>query len=203
MRNSDSVDYTASWTQICNRALGRLGSDTIVDLDDGSKSAEYCGRFLPEAIEHILGQWDFKFARRRLRLSPNIDRPAFGWNNQFNYPMDLIRLVKVYGGHNERPDDNDLVPFQVENGMILTDADILRIIYIARPDDPNQLPQSIRKAISTHLASLLATPLTSNEQLIALILSESQRAIEQAKIEDAQMNFDPDAAGRDYHTEAR
>jgi len=203
MPQTDSVNYTASWTQICNRALGRLGSDTITDLSDGTQSAEYCGRFLPEAIEHVLGQWDFKFARRRQRLAMNAGQPAFGWKYQYNYPMDCIRLVKVYGCHCQMPVDIECVPYQVENGKILTDADELQIIYIARPDDPNQMPQSARKAISTHLAYLLATPLTSNEQLIALIAAESQTAIERAKKEDAEMNFDPRAQGSRFHTEAR
>jgi len=194
---SDSVNYTASWTQICNRALGRLGSDNITDLSEGTKGADYCGQFLPEAIEYVLGQWDFKFARRRQRLAMNAEQPAFGWKYQFNLPMDCIRLVKVYG------DEETEVPYQAENGKILTDADELQIIYIARPDDPNQLPQSVRKAISTHLAYLLATPLTSNEQLIALVAAESQAAIELAKKEDAQMNYDPLASGSRFHTEAR
>jgi hypothetical protein len=200
---SDSVDYTASWTQICNRALGRLGSDTIADISEGTNNASYCGRFLPEAIEHILGQWDFKFARKRQRLAKNADKPAFGWKYQFNYPMDCIRLVKVYGGSSDKPEEGECVPYQVENGKILADAEALQIIYIARPDDPNLLPQSMRKAISTHLAYLLTTPLASNEQLTALIAAEAQAAIETAKKEDAQMNYDPDAAGKDFHTEKR
>jgi len=202
MPQNDGVNYTASWTQICNRALGRLGSDTITDLSEGTPGAEYCGRFLPEAIEYVLGQWDFKFARRRQRLAMNDEAPAFGWKYQFNYPMDCIRLIKVCGG-GLMPEEDESVPYQVENGKILTDADELQIIYIARPDDPNQLPQSVRKAISTHLAYLLATPLTSNEQLIALIAAESQAAIELAKREDAQMNYDPLAPGNRFHTEAR
>lgn len=200
---TDSVDYTASWTQICNRALGRLGAVTITDLSEGNKEAEYCGRFLPEAVEYVLGQWDFKFARRRQRLAPNVEKPVFGWDYQFNYPMDCIRLIKVYGGYSERPTESDYVPYEVENGKILCNADALKIIYIARPDDPNQMPQSVRKAISTHLAYLLATPLTSNEQLIALIAAESQTALEIAKRVDAQMNYDPDAKGYDFHTEER
>jgi len=200
---TDSVDYTASWTQICNRALGRLGSDTITDLAGGTKSAEYCGRFLPEAIEYVLGQWDFKFARRRQRLTPNEEQPIFGWKYQYNYPMDCIRLIAVYGGYRERPTESDYVPYEVENGKILSDADALQIIYIARPDDPNQLPQTVRKAISTHLAYLLSTALASNEQLTALIAAESQTTLEIAKRVDAQMNYDPNAAGKDFHTEQR
>jgi hypothetical protein len=199
----DGVDYTASWTQICNRALGRFGTATITDLSDGSSSAEYCGRFLPEAIEYVLGQYNFNFARRRARLAPNAEKPLFGWKEQFNYPVDCIRLVAVYGGHSQRHEESDRIPYQVENGKILADTDELQIIYIARPDDPNQLPQAVRKAISTHLAYLLSTALASDPQLIGLIASESTAALELAKREDAQMNYDPAAAGEKFHTEAR
>jgi hypothetical protein len=117
--------------------------------------------------------------------------------------MDCIRLIKVYGGHSRTPEESERVPYQVENGKILTDTDELQIIYIARPDDPNQLPQAVRNAISTHLAYLLSTPLTSSEQLIALIAAESQSTLELAKKVDAQMNYDPQADGEDFHTEAR
>jgi len=196
MVQSDSVNYTASWSQICNRALGRLGAESITNLDEGTMNSEFCLRFLPEAIEHILGQWDFKFARRRVQLALNAERPLFGWEYQFTLPADLIRIVEVVG-------QSELDPYQIENGMILANSDAIQLIYIARPDDPNQLPQSIRKAISTHLAYLLSTPLTSNEQLIALLMGESQRAIEQAKVEDAQMNHDPLAVSDKFHVENR
>jgi hypothetical protein len=203
MLPNEGVDYTASWTQICNRALGRLGDMTISDLADGTRNAEYCSGFLPQAIEHVLGQYDFNFARRRQRLAPNSEKPVFGWKEQFNYPMDCIRLINVYDGHSQTPGKGGCIPYQVENGKILTDTDELQIIYIARPNDPNQLPQAVRNAISTHLAYLLATPLTSNEQLIALIAAESRTALELAKTVDAQMNYDPQAAGEEFHTEAR
>jgi hypothetical protein len=200
---NDGVDYTASWTQICNRALGRLGDATITDLSDGGKNAEYCGRFLPEAIEYVLGQYDFNFARRRIRLVPNTEKPAFGWREQFNFPVDCIRIVNVYGANGLIQGDAECVPYQVENGKILANTDELKIIYIARPDDPNKMPEAVRTAISTHLAYLLSTALTSNEQLIALIAAESKGALELAKKVDGQMNYDPRAAGEDFHTEAR
>jgi hypothetical protein len=205
MLTGDNVNYTASWTQICNRALGRLGAMSIADLMEGTQNAEFCVRFLPEAIEYVLGQYDFNFARDRVLLAPNAEAPVFGWRARFNLPADLIRLVKVYGGPGETADgeEDGGIPYQVENGGILANADELRIIYIARPKDPNRLPPPVRKAISTHLAYLLATPLTSNEQLISLIAAESQSALELAKKEDARMNYDPRAAGERFYTEAR
>jgi hypothetical protein len=200
---TDGVNYTASWTQICNRALGRLGSETITDLSEGTNNAEYCGRFLPEAVEYVLGTYNFNFARRRIRLAPNAQKPLFGWKEQFNYPMDCIRLVAVYGGHGQAPEEIDKVAYQVENGKILADVDELQIVYIARPDDPNKLPQAARKAISTHLAYLLSTSMASDIQLTGVLAAESSTALEIAKREDAQMNYDPMAEGEKFHTEAR
>ena len=199
----DSVDYTASWTQICNRALGRLGAESITYLDEGTQISEFCVRFLPQAIEHILGQWNFKFARRRIRLALNEERPLFGWKYQFTLPMDLIRIIDVIGGNSSMPEQEEFISYQIENRMILANTDTVQIIFIARPDDPNQLPESVRDAISTHLAFLLSTPLTSNQQLIALLAAESQRAIDRAKTNDAQMNHDPYAFGQKFHTEYR
>lgn len=198
-----SINYTASWTQICNSALARLGSEPIKDLTDTSNGAIFCNRFLPQAVEYVLGQWNFTFARRRQKLAMNAEEPLFGWNYQFNCPKDLIRLIEVIGGNNKTPTQSELVPYQVENGMILTNSDSIYITYIARPDNPNQLSHSARNAISTHLAFLLSTPLTASEQLISFLAAESQRAIEQAKTEDAHMNYDPYAHGQDFHVEKR
>jgi hypothetical protein len=203
MTPNSGIDYTASWTQIANRALGRLGAMSITDLGEGTKNAEYCGRFLGEAVEFVPGQSNFKFARKRIRLAPNTESPAFGLKRQFNLPMDFIRLVKVYGTSATSPDESEECPYQVENGRILADKEELEIIYIARPDDPNTMPQAVRQAISTKLAALLSTPLTSNEQLIALIMSEAERSIALAISEDNQMNHDPDANGQPYYIEAR
>jgi hypothetical protein len=49
----------------------------------------------------------------------------------------------------------------------------------------------------------MSTALTSNEQLTALIMAEAKSAVEEAKRVDGQMNYDPDAAGKDWHAEAR
>jgi hypothetical protein len=197
----EGIDYTASWTQICNRALGRLGTAVITDLGEVTHNAEFCKRFLPEAVEYVLGQYDFSFARKRAVLAPGAEGQLFGRQARFKLPMDFIRLVKVYG--KDVPEEDHGIPYQIENGEILADTEELWIVYTARPKDPNRMPQAVRKAVSTHLAYLLSTPLTSNEQLIALVAAESRDALELAKREDAQMNYDPQAEGARFHTEAR
>lgn len=200
---SNSVNYTSSWTQICNRALGRLGVQEIIDLNEGTSTAGYCIRFLPQAIEDVLGQYNFKFTRRRMRLALNAERPQFGWRYQFTLPKDMIRIIDVIGGTSDIPEQTETTPYQIENGMILANVDTIQIVYIIRPDNPNDMPGAVRTAISTRLAYLLSTPLTSNEQLTALLAAEDIKATEQAKKEDAEMNFNPEAFGQNFHVENR
>jgi hypothetical protein len=198
------VNYTASWEQICNRALGRLGADGV----DNPNTAEYCDRYLPEAVEYVLGQYDFTFARKRARLAPDTGRPAFGWKHRFALPVSLIRLIAVYEGAPGNETDAGFnetrrVPYQVENGAILANTEALFILYAERPGDPNRLSQGARKAVTTYLAFLLSMAIASNEQLTGLLLNEAAAAIETAKKEDAQTGYDPAFEGQPFHTEAR
>jgi len=197
MLPNDTINYTASWTQICNRALGRLGAGTVTDLAEGTANAEICGRFLPEAVEHVLSQWDFKCCRKRASPAMNAERPLSGWQYAFTLPVDFLRLVEARDG------DWQVIPFQIESGNILSDGEEMRIVYTARPSDPNALPASVREAVSTRLAYLLSTAITSNEQLIALTMAEAQQAVEKAKKEDGQLNFDPNVDGESFHAGAR
>lgn len=197
------MNYSSSWTQICNRALGRLGAHDISDLEDGSKDASYCNTYLGDAIEEVLAQWNWKSCRKRVRLAPDENRPAFGYAYQFSLPVDLIRIVEVYNTSAFSPSEHDRSPYEIEGAYILSDYDELEIVYIARPVNPDKLSAGVRRAIYTSLAALLATPLTSNEQLIALIAAEKTQSIERAKIEDAQMSYDPLLNGELWYEDAR
>jgi hypothetical protein len=201
-----ALDYAASWTQICNRALGRLGALEIEDLEEGTSNAAFCKTFLADAVEEVLGQFDWNCCRRRVRLAPYAEAPVFGFKYGFPTPVDLIRVVKVYSG---QPEAYYSAPpswepeYLIENGNILSDVPEILLLYIARPDDPNMMSPGVRKAVSAALAFLLTTPITSNEQLASRIAAERAEAVERAKIEDAQMNYDPEAKGEKWYGEFR
>jgi hypothetical protein len=197
------MTYAASWTQLCNRALGRLGAISISDLTEGTKNAEFCNTFLAEAIEEVLGQYDWNCCRKRVHLAPDVSGPAFGFQYRFVMPVNCIRAVSVYQGRPEKPEAADVIPYAVENGYILADVPELELVYIERPDEPNMMSPAVRKAVSTTLAALLTTPITSSEQLAARVYAESQAAIQQAKKNDAAESYDPLAAGETWYGEER
>jgi hypothetical protein len=174
------ITYASSWTQICNRALGRLGAIEISDLSEGSQNASFCNTFLGDAIEEVLGQYDWSCCTKRTRLAPDTVKPEYGYAYRFPLPVDCIRIVQI------KPNE----PYALESGYILSDTHQLNLIYIERPKNPDTLHPSLRKAIHTTLAFLLTTPLTSSEQLAVRVANEAQQAIERAKIEDAQTTYD-------------
>ena len=74
---------------------------------------------------------------------------------------------------------------------LLTDASAVWITYTAKPDDPSILPGYLKKAITTQLAFLLTTPLTSSESLAQRVAGEAKAALEQAILDDARRSPPP------------
>ena len=184
------VLYGNSWVEIANRALGRLGKNRIDSLVSGDDASQYVNTFLGEAVEAVLSARSWSFAKR-VELARRVDAPAFGYLYAYALPSDLVNLVSI---------DTDM-EYQPEGDSILTDAEAVYLVYVARPTDPGLLPGYIKKAISTHLAALLATPLTSSEGLSALIRQEAALALEEAVRADAR-RFQPGSADS-WYDEAR
>lgn len=193
-----AITYGASWVEICNRALDRLGSDTIEDLSEGSDNANHCSRLLGKAIEAVLGDFDWHACRTRVELSPDATAPVYGWDHKYLLPADFVRLIEV---------ENDGEEYSFEGDYILTDADEVYITYIARPDDdPSRLPGTLKNAIEAMLATLLAAPIHKSDQSVMLYQQEMAAYLMKAKNEDTRRTRDndgPTERGFDYFEDER
>jgi hypothetical protein len=198
-----SIDYALNWTTICNYALNKIGVAAVVDLSEGTVNAELCNRFLPNAIQHLLNEYDWNFAKKRVRLTPMAEKPLFGWKEQFQLPVDMMRIVKVYGTTADEVDDRDRVRYRIEGSKLLCDRKDVEIVYIRRPLTADELPYHFADALAAYMAYLLAPAITSNEQLIALTTQQTQIQVEQAKRIDGGQNYAPEADGEPWYAEAR
>jgi len=174
------VGYANSWVEIANRALGRLGKGRIDVLTSGDELAQYVNTFLGEAIEAVLSARSWSFASR-VQLARSTSVPSHGFLYSYPLPTAIINIVSVDTGELE---------YTPEGGSILTDAEEVYLVYIEQPTDPGILPGYLKKAISTHLAFLLTTPLTSSDALAARIAQEAQMALDEAIRADAR-RYDP------------
>lgn len=186
-----AIEYGNSWLEIANRALGRIGKGRIASLTGDDGLTQYVNTFIGEAIESVLAARKWSFAKR-MQLEKSLTAPAYGFLYSYPLPLDLINLVSV---------ETDGSPYRPESNTILTDSEIVYIVYVYRTEDPTNLPGYVKKAISTHLASLLATALTSSQQLAMRIAQEAALALEEAIRADAR-RFQEDAP-EPWYDEAR
>jgi hypothetical protein len=184
------IDYSVSWVGLCNRALARLGDTSIANLSDGSSAARYCTLLLPEALLSVYSEYDWKSAKKRLELAPNVDAPTYGYDYAFQLPVDFIRLINV----------DSIESYSLEGQTILSDETSLFITYIAMPEE-TAIPGHLQTLISTKLAFLLSTPMTSSEQLAQRLMGEYQMATNRAKDDDSRASYTDE--NQTFYDEAR
>jgi len=165
-----AIAYGDAWLDIANRALGRINKGRLESLSEEGELAQYVNTFIGEAIETIMSARSWSVAKRAELVRKEIT-PVYGYVYSYALPGDLINIVSIEtGGADYRP----------EGSSVLTDAEEVSILYTFRTEDPSDLPGYLKRAISTQLAFLLSSALTSSEQLAARIAQESQLALEEA-----------------------
>lgn len=165
------LNMSNQWVTIAQRALARLGSVTISSLDQGTTEANYAQTLLPEAVQAIYDQFDWKSSIKRTQLSQLTEAPLYEWDHAYQLPNDFARLIGTSSSN----------AYSIENETLLSNDDELYITYIAYPLEATDIPGHLTHLIVTYLAFLLSTPLTSNENMTQRILAEYNMALEQAK----------------------
>ena len=154
--------------QICNLALGRIGENRIMSLDDPSQPARACNLFFAHTRDEVLRAHPWSFAKQRSTLSKLAEPPAFGWANAFALPSDCLRPLQVNEWEPYESDDN----WVLEGGRILTDDDAVELLYVARIEDSTLFDELFAEALSVKLASKLVTTLTGSREQGNLLQQE-------------------------------
>lgn len=153
---------------ICNYALTKLGVSPVMNLDDGSKQAQFCKRLYAPTRDSLLQEHLWKFAMRRASLNLLADKPAFEWCNAFSLPVDCLRVVQMNGYYSsERPGE-----FAIEGNTLLTNATNADIRYISDSADPKTFHPLFCEALALKLASALAGPIAGSHELSKAFISE-------------------------------
>jgi len=185
------IEYANSWVEIANRALGRIGKGHIDVLTSGDELTQYVNIFLGDAIEAVLSarSWSIK---ARVQLTRSDSDHVSDFDYAYILPSDIVNIISV---------DTGALEYTPEGGMILTDAEEVYLVYVQQPADPSVLPGYLKRAISTHLAFLLSSALTSSEKLATRMAQENTLAMDEAVRADAR-RFQPGKADQ-WYDEAR
>lgn len=154
----------ASDVQVCNIALRNLREQPIASMTENSEPARLCNAFYADALDYYLARHPHNFALRRAILAQKSEAPAYQYAYAYALPTDpyCIRAYQVW--HNGRHWKTGWV---VEGRELLTDLDAdIYLRFIARVTDVRQYAPTFVEAFSSHLASLLAYPLTRDEKVV-------------------------------------
>ena len=133
---------------IVNRALLKLGQETVIDLTEDNERARAANALYNSVRDTLLSTYRWNFATKRVELEACELTPAFGYKYQYDLPSDFLRLISLPDAPNNACDN-----YEIEQQHILTDyKSPLKIIYTARVTRANLFPPYFIEALSCRLA---------------------------------------------------
>lgn len=169
----------ASQTEICNRAVTKLGAARITSITENSKSARVMNALWDTVRRAELRRRIWKFATVRTTLPAVSPAPAWGYNTACQLPADFLRLVQVNDTFavpalTDYRDQDDSA-YQIENGQILTVYNApLKIRYVQDVTDTGRFDALFVEVMASKLAYEACEEITQS-------LSKRQQAAEDYK----------------------
>ena len=169
-----------SIVDVCNRALDKLGQNSITSLEDGNTAANLCTRVWPITRDQVLREHPWNFAVKRTTTSPSVTPPDWGFTYKHGLPSDLLRLIEVL--------DLSTSEYQVEGKYILADTNVLYLRYIYQIEDPNLFDSLFIDLIATRMAFEMCEGLTQSTTKKDWLWKEYEDALTRSKRVDGQEN---------------
>lgn len=140
----------ASNVELCNKALRRLGEDSIIALDNNTLWGKRCSSALPEVVRSVLSLDAWRSCTKRKYLAADSDTPI-GFTSSYSLPSDCLTLIAL--------EQNQYENWSIEGNKILTEKSkdsALQILYVYDCDDPNKYTPPLFDAIAFGLAHELS-----------------------------------------------
>ncbi len=138
---------------ICNSALLKIGAGVISSLDQTTKTAVICNTLYAYIRDEVMGSAPWRFATKRVALTPNGNTPIYDYQFSFDIPQDCLRLLVP---------ENDQIVWTVEGNEILANQDTMHIKYLYRNEDESSWDARFCEAFAWRLAMELALALTNS-----------------------------------------
>ena len=166
----------ASTVDICNGALNQLGASTIISLTEDSKNARLCNARYTQVRDSLFRSHPWNCLQKRVQLASDTATPAWGFSYQFTLPADCLRVLRI------EDYDSD---YKIEGRKIVSNVSTMKILYIARIEDPNQYDEILRETLSAALGADIAYAITSSNPVAQNMYSLFQEKLREARFVDA------------------
>jgi len=173
-----------SEVEICNIALGWLGGNLIISLNDTSVEAKLCKANYAPLRDAVIEEREWSFATQRLEPSALVNGPLYGFDRAFQIPPEVIRVLQVSSA-------GDVVNGAVVDGsfksatrggtgvgresrlewlvegdqIIVSRAERIYIRALIQVIDTTKFSPAFDQALAARLAMDLAIPITASRTL--------------------------------------
>lgn len=167
------MSSTISQVSICNSALAKVGADRISSIDEDNKRAKILKSLWDEKRDATLRAHPWKFAKKRVTLSPVATAPDWGYAYAYDIPNDWIRFVVV---------DPDDVQYEIVGQQLHSDEETLDMEYVYRHTDWSKWDSLFAEALACSLAIDIAYPLTQSAALVEVRVGGYRAALAEARV---------------------
>ena len=169
----------ATAVSICSNALLMLGAQTINDLEENSDRARLAANLYPSVRDAMLRSHTWNCAVKRELLAPLADKPAFGWQYQFNLPGDYLRVLNAgTGGYG--------LDYRIEGQKILANAASIELLYVFRNEVEATWDAALVEIMTLAMAAKMAYAITSSTSEKQARENELEFALRKARAVDGQ-----------------
>lgn len=179
----------ASVTEICNRALQKLGAKRITSIDENSNSAKACLACYEVLRDSEIMKHRWGFSISRAEIAEDAVAPEWGRTSQYTLPSNCLKVIAPY------PEmDSNARDWVIENRKILTnDSSPIYLRYVAQITDPNQMDVTFREALSAKMAFEMCEELTQSNSKKESAREDYKQAIKDARKSSAIQNVPQEA----------
>lgn len=181
----------ASQTEICNRALDKLGTASITSISDNVEAARALNRCWNLIRDAELRRRRWSFSIKRANLAAHVTAPLYQYGAAYPLPVDCLRVLSLFG-YDIGPNLSDYLsgqgqPYVIEGRSILYGTpgagsySALPLRYIASIEDTTQWDSAFTDAFACRLAAEIAEKITQSPDKRKLAWQEYQQAIAEAK----------------------
>jgi hypothetical protein len=146
----------ANKIDICNSGLIKLGVEPISSFVEQTKAAVLCKEQYDKKRRHLLRNYYWNFAIKRVTLTPETATPDWGFSQQFTLPSDFLRIFEL---------QDDYKDYSIEGGKLLANASEVKMKYIADVKDVDIFHDDFRELLAAVVAHELAFSLTQSQTL--------------------------------------
>lgn len=146
--------------EIINRALTKLGANTIISLDENSIECEVANRTYDESLSSLLSELDWNFAIKEAVLTPAKKVSKWRKGNYFNLPADVINITEV----------SSQGVWKQEGEYIFAEDSEFAIVYVSKCSNETLFPTYFVDALVYKLCADMCYTITNSSEKAAQFL---------------------------------